>query len=172
MRVLISVIMIMTISNQKIKAKSRILIRALNENHMILVTHVTHVILANSDETEADQKIVFSSKNVIITEKIIFVLDVIIQIMQSKTANIYLIQIKHLQKKIKSNHNLLKYESTLELKSYTLVVLMKMIKSITTFTLLLMMKTMNLTSIDSASVQKTSQTSNQDRFRAEAYFST
>src|SRR5437763_593306 len=101
--------MIMMISNQKIKAKSRILIRALNENHMILTTHMTHMILADSGKTEADQKTVFSSKNTIITEKIIFVLDAVTQIMQLKTANICLTQIKHLQKKIKSNCSLLRH---------------------------------------------------------------
>ena len=108
----------------------------------------------------------------IITKKIIFVLDAIIQIMQSKTVNTHLIQIKHLQKKIKLNHNFLKHESTLELKSYVLVILMKMIKSITTFTLLLTTKITNSTSIDFTSIQKTSQTLSQDRFRAEVYFFT
>ncbi len=66
----------MMISNHKIKVKSRILTEALNKNHM---THMTHVISVKLlDETEVDQKIIFSSKNVIIVEKIIFVLDVII----------------------------------------------------------------------------------------------
>ena len=46
---------------------------------MTHMTHVTHVIFTELlDETEVDQKIIFSSKNVIITEKIIFVLDMII----------------------------------------------------------------------------------------------
>ncbi len=160
----------MMISNCKIKVKSRILIKALNKNHM---THMTHVIFAESlGKTEVDQKIIFSLKNMIITEKIIFVLDVIIQIIQLRTANTCSIWIEHLQKKIKSNCSLLRHESTLEFKSYTLVVLVKIIKSITMFTLLLMMKTMNLTLIDSASVQKTSQTFSQDRFETEVYFST
>ena len=91
MRVLISVIIIMMISNHKIKVKSEILIRVLDENHMTLTTHITHVISGNPDETEVDQKTVFSSKNMIIAEKIIFVLDVIIQIIQLKSANICLI---------------------------------------------------------------------------------
>ena len=81
----------MMISNYKIKAKSEILIRALNKNHMTLTTHVTHMISDNSDKTEVDQKIVFSSKNMIIAEKIIFVLNAAIQIIQLKSANTCLI---------------------------------------------------------------------------------
>ena len=91
MRAVISVIMIMIISNCKIKVKSKILIEALDKNHVTLVTHVTHVIPDDLDKTEVGQKIIFSSKNVIIAEKIIFVLDVIIQIIQLKSANICLI---------------------------------------------------------------------------------
>src|SRR5204863_63690 len=54
------------ISNCKIKAKSEILIRAFDKNHVTLVTHVTHMISVKSlDKTEVDQKTVFSSKNVI-----------------------------------------------------------------------------------------------------------
>jgi len=68
------------ISNYKIKVKSEILIRAFNKNHMILITHITYMILSDSDKIEVDQKIIFSLKNVIIAEKIIFILDVIIQI--------------------------------------------------------------------------------------------
>ena len=49
---------------------------------------------------------------------------------------------------------------------------MIIIKVITTFTLLLIMMTMNLILIDLASIQKTSQTFNQDKFEAEVYFST
>jgi len=158
------------ISNHKIKAKSEILIKALDKNHM---THVTHVISVKLlDEIKVDQKTVFLSKNMIITEKIIFVLDAAIQIIQLRTANTCSIQIKYLQKKIKSNHSLLRCESTLEFKSYTLVALAKTIKLITMFTLLLMMKTMNLTLIDFTSIQKTSQTLSQDRFKTEVYFST
>ena len=52
------------------------------------------MILADSDEIEADQKTVFSSKNVIIAKKIIFILNVITQIIQLKTASFYSIQIK------------------------------------------------------------------------------
>jgi len=63
----------MIISNHKIKAKSEILTEALDENH---VTHMTHVIHAKPlGETEVGQKTTFSSKNMIIAEKIIFVLD-------------------------------------------------------------------------------------------------
>ena len=66
------------ISNCRIKVKSEILTEVLDENHVILMTHVTHVISDDSDKTEVDQETVFSSKNMIIAEKIIFVLDVII----------------------------------------------------------------------------------------------
>ena len=58
---------------------------------MTLTTHITHVISDNPDETEVDQKTVFSSKNMIIAEKIIFVLDATTQIIQLKSANTYLI---------------------------------------------------------------------------------
>ncbi len=87
MRALISINMM--ISNHKIKAKSKILTEALDKNH---VTHMTHVISVKLlDETEVDQKTVFSSKNMIITEKIIFVLDATTQIIQLRTANTHLI---------------------------------------------------------------------------------
>jgi len=95
-RALISIITIMMISNHKIKAKSRILIEALDKNYMTLMTHITHVIFSNSDEIKVDQKIIFLSKNMIIAEKIIFVLDVTIQIIQLKPANTCLTQIRHL----------------------------------------------------------------------------
>ena len=73
---------------------------------------------------------------------------------------------------IKSNHSSIKHEqeSTLEFRLYVLVVLVIIIKVITTFISLLM--TMNLTWINSASIQKTSQTFSQDKFEIEAYFST
>ena len=70
-----------TISDCKIKVKSnktltKALIEALNK-----IFDESYMILSNfSDEIEVDQKTVFSSKNVIITEKIIFVLNVITQI--------------------------------------------------------------------------------------------
>jgi hypothetical protein len=71
-------------SDHKIKTKIRTLTEAseknLNKNHIIMI-HVTYVILIESlDEIEVDQKIIFSQKNVIITEKIIFVLNAAIQI--------------------------------------------------------------------------------------------
>ena len=82
--------MIMIILNHKIKIKSEILIRAFDENHIIFITHIIYMISDDSDKTEVDQKIIFSSKNMIIAEKIIFVLDVTTQIIQLKPANIYL----------------------------------------------------------------------------------
>ena len=76
---------------------------------------------------------------------------------------------------IKSNHSFTRHEqrNALKFKLYTLVVLaiMIMIKAITTFISLSTMTT-NLTLIDYASIQKTSQTFSQERFRAEVYFST
>ena len=48
------------------------------------------------NEITVDQKTVFLSKNVITAEKIIFVLNVIIQIIQLKTVNSHLTQIKYL----------------------------------------------------------------------------
>ena len=72
--------------------KNIILIEALNkifdENHMISDD--------SSNKTAVDQKIIFLSKNVIITKKIIVVLNVIIQIIQLKTVNSHSTQIKHL----------------------------------------------------------------------------
>src|SRR5438034_6507132 len=134
--------MIMIILNHKIKAKSRILIRTLNNT--LNKNHIIHMIFSNfSDKITVNQKIIFSLKNMIIAEKIIFVLIIIIQIIQLRTANTYSIQIKHLQKKIKSNHSFLKHESTLKFKSYVLVILAKTIKLITIFTLLLTTKITN-----------------------------
>ena len=73
---------------------------------------------------------------------------------------------------IKSNHSSIKceWESTLEPRLYTLVILVIMIKVIMMFISLL--TTTNLTQIDSASIQKTSQTFSQDKFKTEVYFST
>ena len=104
MRILISITVM--ISDYKIKIKNIILIETFNKifdkNHM------------NSDDSSnkiiVNQKTVFSLKNMIIAEKIIFVLIIIIQIIQLRTANTYSIQIKHLQKKIKSNHSLLEHD--------------------------------------------------------------
>jgi len=72
---------------------------------------------------------------------------------------------------IKSNHSFIRceWESTLELRSYTLVALIIMIKVIMMF-ISLLTKTMNLTLIDHASTQKTNQTLSQ-KFKTEVYFS-
>ena len=92
----------MIISSHKIKVKSdealiEAFIEALNK-----ILDESHMILSDfSDEIKIDQKIIFSSKNVIITEKIIFVLIAAIQIIQFIIANTCLTQIKHLQKIIK-----------------------------------------------------------------------
>ena len=75
----------MMIFSHKIKVKSVILIEALNK-----IFDENHVISDDlSDEIIVNQKIVFSSKNVITAEKIIFVLIVTIQIIQLRIANIY-----------------------------------------------------------------------------------
>ena len=80
------------ISDCKIKIKSIILIKALNkifdENHMISDNL--------SNKITIDQKIIFSSKNVIIAEKIIFILNVITQIIQLKIVNSHSTQIEYL----------------------------------------------------------------------------
>ena len=79
MRTLISIAV--TISDYKIKVKNnealiKAFIRALNK-----ILNKSHMILNNlSDKIKVDQKIIFLSKNIIITEKIIFVLIIIIQI--------------------------------------------------------------------------------------------
>ena len=87
----------MMILNCKIKIKSEILTEVLDKNHMTLVIHVTHEIFSDFlDKTAVDQKTVFSSKNTIITEKIIFVLNAAVQIIQLKTANTHSIQIRYL----------------------------------------------------------------------------
>jgi hypothetical protein len=63
----------------------------LNKNHVIMI-HVTHVIFIKLlDKIKIDQKIIFSSKNTIIAEKIICVLNAAIQIIQLRFANICLI---------------------------------------------------------------------------------
>ena len=95
MRILISIIA--TTSDHKIKIKSNealieTLIRTLNK-----ILNKNHMILSNfSDKIKINQKIIFSSKNVIIAEKIIFILNMITQIIQLKTVNSHLIQIEHL----------------------------------------------------------------------------
>ena len=73
---------------------------------------------------------------------------------------------------IKSNCNSIKHEqeNTLEFKSYMLITLATTIKMIMMF-ILLLMKTMNLTSINHASAQKTNQILSQ-KFETEIYFST
>ena len=73
---------------------------------------------------------------------------------------------------IKSNHNFIKYEqeSVLEFRSYILVTLVIMIKTIMMF-ISLLMKTTNSTLINHASTQKSNQIFSQ-KFRTEVYFST
>ncbi len=79
MRILISIIII--ISSHKIKVKNdetltEALIKALNK-----ILDKSYMIFDDfSDETEVDQKIIFSLKNMIIAEKITFILIMIIQI--------------------------------------------------------------------------------------------
>ena len=84
-----------TISDYKIKTKNNkifteifieIFSKIFNESHMILNDH--------SDEIKIDQNSVFSSVNMIITKKTIFVLNVIFQIIQLKTINFLLTSIE------------------------------------------------------------------------------
>ena len=94
MRILISIIT--TILNCKIKVKSdKALIKAFSKTHKIFDEN--HVILNNlSDEIKINQNSVFLSANMIITEKTIFVLNVIFQIIQLVAVNSFLISIKHM----------------------------------------------------------------------------
>ena len=73
---------------------------------------------------------------------------------------------------IRSNHSFIKHEqkSTLEFRSYVLIILAIIIKAITMF-ILLLMKIMNLTSINHISAQKINQILSQ-KFRTEIYFFT
>ena len=95
MRILISIIAM--ILNHKIKMKTdktliRILIRTFskifNKNYMILNNHLNKI--------KISQNSVFSSANMIIIEKTIFVLNAIFQVIQLETVNSFLILIKHL----------------------------------------------------------------------------
>ena len=92
-RILISIIMI--ISNYKIKIKInktliKIFIKTLSkifdENYVTLNDF--------SDKTEVNQNLIFSSVNMIIAEKMIFILNAVFQIIQLETVNSLLISIK------------------------------------------------------------------------------
>ena len=87
----------MMISNYKIKMKinetfTETLIKTLskifNKNYVTFNDH--------SNEIKINQNSVFSSANMIIIEKTIFVLNTVFQIIQLKTAIFFLILIKHL----------------------------------------------------------------------------
>jgi len=81
----------------KIKAKTdEVLIEALSETHEIF-NNESHMIFSHfSDEIIMSQNSVFSSANMIITEKTIFVLNAVFQIIQLEAVNSLLILIKHL----------------------------------------------------------------------------
>ena len=72
------------------------LIKAFNRTHEIFddKNHVTFNHF--SDKITINQNSVFSSVNMIITKKTIFVLNVIFQIIQLETVNSFLISIKYL----------------------------------------------------------------------------
>ena len=79
MRILISIIMITSdckikikINKALIKVLIRILSKIFNENHIILNNF--------SDKIEVDQNLIFLVTNIIITKKIIFIIDIIFQI--------------------------------------------------------------------------------------------
>ena len=87
----------MTILSYKIKAKTdKALTETFSETHEIFddENHVTFNHLLN--KTAMSQNSVFSSVNMIITKKIIFVLNAIFQIIQLEIINSLLILIKHL----------------------------------------------------------------------------
>ena len=93
MRILISAAVM--IFDCKIKIKTdETLIKAFSETHEIFddESHVTFNHL--SDEIAMSQNSVFSPANMIITEKTIFVLNAIFQIIQLETVNSLLILIK------------------------------------------------------------------------------
>ena len=87
----------MTISDCKIKTKINkafieILIKILSK-----IFDENHVILNNfSNKIKVNQNLIFSSVNMIIAEKTIFVINVIFQITQLKTVNSFLILIEYL----------------------------------------------------------------------------
>ena len=85
------------ISDHKIKTKTdEALIEAFSRTHEIF-DDKNHVTLSHfSDEITMSQNSVFSSANMIITKKTIFVLNAIFQIIQLKTVNSLLTSIKHL----------------------------------------------------------------------------
>ena len=95
MKILISIIMIM--SDHKIKIKiNEAFIEAFNETHKIFnnKSHVTFSHFLN--EITINQNLVFSSANMIITKKTIFVLNAVFQIIQLKIVNSLLISIEYL----------------------------------------------------------------------------
>ena len=95
MRILISIII--TILNHKIKIKTdkifievfiRIFSKIFDKNYLTFNDF--------SDKIKVDQNLIFSSANMIITKKTIFVIDAVFQITQLKTVNSLLISIKYL----------------------------------------------------------------------------
>src|SRR5204862_7539695 len=92
-RILISTVMI--ISDHKIKMKNdKTLIRTLIETFSEIFDKSHMTFNDHSDKIKIDQNSVFSSANMIIAEKTIFVLNMIFQIIQLETANSFLISIK------------------------------------------------------------------------------
>ena len=85
------------IFNYKIKIKTdKIFIEIFIETFSKIFDK-NHVILNDfSNKIEVDQNLIFSSINVIIAEKIIFVINAIFQIIQLKIVNSLLISIEHL----------------------------------------------------------------------------
>ena len=86
----------MMISDHKIKIKNNeTLIKALSRTYKIF--DESHVTFNNySDEIKINQNSVFSSVNMIIAEKIIFILNIIFQIIQLEAINSLLTSIKYL----------------------------------------------------------------------------
>jgi len=95
MKILISAAVI--IFDYKIKIKiNKALIKALIRT-LSKIFNKSYMTLNNfSDEIKIDQNLIFSSANVIIAEKITFIINAVFQITQLKTVNSLLISIKHL----------------------------------------------------------------------------
>ena len=95
MRILISTVT--TIFNYKIKMKTdKIFIETFNKIHEIF-NNKNHIILSYFlNKITINQNSIFSSANMIITKKTIFVLNMIFQIIQLKIVNFLLISIEYL----------------------------------------------------------------------------
>ena len=96
MKILINIIEITSDYKIKIKNKNNeILITAFSRTHEIF-NNKNHMILSLLNKTSINLNSVFSSANIIIIRKTIFVLNAIFQIIQLETVNSHLILIEYL----------------------------------------------------------------------------